>query len=254
LKSEKYRQNTNDMQDNSIDIADFAKKQRFTALVKKMKDGKALNSAEIAYLEKFEMAKKKKENQVKPNEIEDTLLSLKEETFCREYIIDFNATRAARAAKYSKKTAAQQAVRMLRKVKIQKFIDSLKAAREKRTDIKADRVLEELAKLTFSNIADFIEIQGGKLVMKDLATIPREQLACIEEISEIETERGLRRFKFKLHSKDKALELAMKHLGLLEENINLKLPEGCGVLAVPVGLDKKLWSQFAKNQQSQKKQ
>jgi len=42
--------------------------------------------------------------------------------FVREYSIDFNATQAAIRARYSKKTAAQQASRLLRNVKIKEAL------------------------------------------------------------------------------------------------------------------------------------
>ena len=46
-------------------------------------------------------------------------LSLKQKRFCDEYLIDLNATQAAIRAGYSKKTAASQGERLLRKVEIQ---------------------------------------------------------------------------------------------------------------------------------------
>ena len=49
----------------------------------------------------------------------------KQKRFCEEYLIDQNATQAAIRAGYSKKTARQMANRLLTKVDIREYIDSL---------------------------------------------------------------------------------------------------------------------------------
>ena len=52
-------------------------------------------------------------------------LTNKQTLFCQEYIKDFNATQAAIRAGYSKKTANEQAARLLANVSIQKNISEL---------------------------------------------------------------------------------------------------------------------------------
>ena len=47
-------------------------------------------------------------------------LTNKQEFFCDEYLVDFNATRAAKVAGYSEKTARSQGQRLLTNVDIQK--------------------------------------------------------------------------------------------------------------------------------------
>lgn len=51
------------------------------------------------------------------------------ELFCQEYVVDRNASRAARAAGYSEHTAAEQGCRLLRKVHVKKRIGDLLAER-----------------------------------------------------------------------------------------------------------------------------
>jgi len=53
-------------------------------------------------------------------------LSDKQKRFCEEYIYDWNATRAAKAAGYSEKTARQIASELLKKSYISKYIESIK--------------------------------------------------------------------------------------------------------------------------------
>lgn len=74
-------------------------------------------------------------------------LTNKQEMFCREYIIDFNATRAALAAGYSEKSAYQIGSENLNKVEIQAFLSELMQARNERVQIDADYVLKQAVKL-----------------------------------------------------------------------------------------------------------
>lgn len=72
--------------------------------------------------------------------------------FVEEYLVDLNATRAAKAAGYSEKSARQLASRLLSKVYIQDAISQAKAERIKRTQITADFTLKRLAWLADANI------------------------------------------------------------------------------------------------------
>lgn len=78
---------------------------------------------------------------------EDIKLTKKQEMFCREYIIDFNATRAALAAGYSEKSAYQIGSENLNKVEIQAFLSELMQERNERVKIDADYVLKQAVKL-----------------------------------------------------------------------------------------------------------
>lgn len=78
---------------------------------------------------------------------ENIKLTNKQEMFCREYIIDFNATRAALAAGYSEKSAYQIGSENLNKVEIQAFLSELMQARNERVKIDADYVLKQAVKL-----------------------------------------------------------------------------------------------------------
>lgn len=68
-------------------------------------------------------------------------LTPKQEQFCREYLVDLNATQAAIRAGYSKKTAEQQGARLLRNVKVQMCLQSLRLEQQERVQVTADYVL-----------------------------------------------------------------------------------------------------------------
>ena len=68
-------------------------------------------------------------------------LTAKQELFCKEYLIDLNATQAAIRAGYSGNTACAIGTENLRKPHLAKFIAELKAERSDRVQIDADWVL-----------------------------------------------------------------------------------------------------------------
>lgn len=141
------------------------------------------------------------------------------EMFCLEFIVDFNATRAARAVGYSKKTARSQGHRLLTNADIQKRIAELIEKRKQKVELTAENVLKELGIVGLSNIKDYIEKGESDLVMfKSFDNITREQAGAIESI-EYDKENKI---KFKLHNKEKALELALRHFGLLTDNLKIR--------------------------------
>ena len=79
-------------------------------------------------------------------------LTSKQERFCNEYLVDFNATQAAIRAGYSPspKVAAEQGHENLKRPEIQKLIRKLVAELHTRTLVAADRVMSELARIAFN--------------------------------------------------------------------------------------------------------
>jgi phage terminase small subunit len=156
------------------------------------------------------------------------------ERFCREYVIDLNGTRAAIAAGYSEKGAGVRSAELLNRRSVQQRLDQLKSARASKLDVKAERVIEELARLAFSNMADYMEIDAeGKPIGLNISKLSRDQAAAIQEISEDTTggagdgeRRLVLRTKFKLADKIKALELLGRHLALFQDNLKITGLEG----------------------------
>lgn len=159
------------------------------------------------------------------------------ERFAREYVIDLNGKRAAIAAGYSENGADSKASQLLGKVKVQRLVARLQSERATRLEVKADRVVEELARLAFSNMADYMEIdEDGKPVGLNLRSLTRDQAAAIQEISEDATggsgdgeRRLILRTKFKLADKGANLERLGRHLGMfpnkVEHNLDSSLAE-----------------------------
>jgi phage terminase small subunit len=149
--------------------------------------------------------------------------------FCKEYIIDLNGTQAAIRAGYSKKTAFVIATEILRKPYIKQYIAELQKPRFDRLEISAEKVLDEMRKLAFSNMMDYVSITPDGEAYVDLSKLTREQAASIGELSsdhssvlDEEDEDGnkirVRRTKIKLIDKKGVLEMLAKYHNLFAEN------------------------------------
>lgn len=174
----------------------------------------------------------------KANIVDNDELTDKQRIFCEEYLIDLNATQAAVRAGYSEKTAYSIGQENLNKPEIQEEIKRLKKARSKRTQITADRVLEELAKIGFANIKDYLKVKDmeyitgvdkeGKPITKKARGVEIFKTDNIEDdiaaaIAEIkQTKTGI---SLKLHDKIKALEDIGKHLDMFTNSIDLSINE-----------------------------
>lgn len=153
--------------------------------------------------------------------------------FAHEYVIDLNGSRAAIAAGYSERRAKVTGSELVTKRNVAALIDKLLSARASKLEIKAERVLEEIARQAFSNMLDYMEIIDGKPTGLDLSKLTRDQAACIQEITEDTTggsgdgeRRLVLRTKFKLADKTKALDMLMRHLGMFQDKINVTGLEG----------------------------
>lgn len=83
-------------------------------------------------------------------------LTDKQEMFCREYLIDLNATQAAIRAGYSVKTANRTASENLSKLDIQNRIAELKNKRNDDVGINAAYVLRRLVEIDKMDVADIL--------------------------------------------------------------------------------------------------
>ena len=150
-------------------------------------------------------------------------LPARQERFCQEFIIDLNATRAARDAGFSKKSARVTACRLLTKANIQKRIEQLKKDRSERTKITQDMVLKELAILGFSDFKHYGEINSdGGLNFFPFEDIKEEKTRAIKSMKEVIGARS-HSIGLKLHGKEKPLELIGKHLGMFVDEHKLNV-------------------------------
>ncbi len=141
---------------------------------------------------------------------------------------DFNAIAAVKAtgsAASTDKARDTIARRWLDHVGVQAAIDEELQARSKRLRIGPDRVVQELAKIAFSNSGDYYEWDDtGSLKITSSRKLTRAQKAAIASVKETvktrATEDGevtTRTLEFKQHDKLKALELVGRHIGMFDD-------------------------------------
>ncbi len=87
-------------------------------------------------------------------------LTDKQEMFCREYLIDLNATQAAIRAGYSVKTANRTASENLSKPDIQLRFSELKVQRNDLVGINATYVLNRLVEIDQMDVLDILNSSG----------------------------------------------------------------------------------------------
>lgn len=139
-------------------------------------------------------------------------LNDRQERFVDEYLVDLNATAAAKRAGYSEKTARSQGQRLLTNVDIQAAIQKRQARLRGKLEITQERVLEELAAIAFANGTDFATINRNGLVrLVPTDDLPEDKKKAVASIKE-----GQYGTEVKLHDKVKALELLGKHLGVFD--------------------------------------
>lgn len=141
-------------------------------------------------------------------------LTPKQKAFCRELLVDLNATQAAIRAGYSRKTARSTASIYLAKPNIQEYVQELKGRRAARTDITSDRVLKEFAAIAFARITDIIEFDASGIEFVDSKKLEDDAKAAIASITHSNSESGGVRQSARMHDKVAALTKLGDHLGL----------------------------------------
>lgn len=146
----------------------------------------------------------------------------KQTHFVSEYLKDLNATRAAKTCGYHPKMAAQ----LLANPSVSAAIAEKQAKRLQEADLTAERVLEEMRRLAFSDVRCLFDDKGNLKPIKDLTP---EESACIASIEVViknvaagdgQTDTV---HKVKTWDKTRTLEMLGKHFALLTERQELKI-------------------------------
>ncbi|MED3888158.1 terminase small subunit [Priestia aryabhattai] len=169
-------------------------------------------------------------------------LTPKQQRFVEEYLVDLNATQAALRAGYSEKTARAIGQQNLTKLYIQQEIQKRMNKRSEKTEITAERILEELGAIAFQDVNNVVTIETreekirGKLIkeateedpavyeekmrsyqhviVKDTSELTPSQRKSIASIKE-----GKYGIEVKFYDKIRAIELLGKHLSMFTEKV-----------------------------------
>jgi len=172
-------------------------------------------------------------------DITEVELTDKQEKFCYEYCMDFNASQAAIRSGYSEKTAGVIGNENLKKPYIQSRIKAMQDNLAETAGIGRLRVLNEHIKIAYSSIA---HLHNTWIDLKEFEALTDEQKACIEEIStkkqhkiewefegdkKIPVDYTVEYVKIKLYDKQKSLDAINRMLGYdapIKSIIDLNVP------------------------------
>lgn len=148
--------------------------------------------------------------------------------FAKEYVVDLDITQAAVRAGYSPKTAAQQGSRLFAREDVQKMIQAEMQRRSERTEITADRVLQEYARLGFFDPRKLFNDDGSPKGIHELDDDTAAVLAGLEVMEVYEGHGENREFvgylkKYKLANKLGALDSIARHLGMFNDKVTVTI-------------------------------
>lgn len=138
-----------------------------------------------------------------------------------EYMVDLNQTQAAIRAGYSPNSASQQASDLFGRPYIQAHVNRRLAEASSRTGLNADRVIRELARISFANPARVVAADGSIVdgaSEDDLAAIQSIKVKTTTSKAGTTVEREV-----KFYDKNKSLELAGKHIGMFIDKREVKI-------------------------------
>lgn len=132
-------------------------------------------------------------------------LTGRQKKFCEEYIIDFNGAQAAIRAGYSKRTAKEQATRLLTYAHLQKYLNERKLNLSQKTEVTHERVLQEYSRIAFVDIREYYNADG---TLKKIIELSEEAAAALAGV-EIDADTK----KIKRWDKTRALDSICRMLG-----------------------------------------
>jgi phage terminase small subunit len=150
--------------------------------------------------------------------------------FVREYLIDFNGSRAAIAVGYKEKTARIMASKLLARPEVQKMLGELSQEKLERLDVSVERILLELSRIAFIDARKLFDKEGNLIPIHELDAPTAAVIAHIDHDDLFQyfgkgqrTKIGTTT-KVRMHDKTKALEMLGKYRTLFTERIEHIIP------------------------------
>jgi phage terminase small subunit len=185
-------------------------------------------------------------------------LTDKQEMFCREYLIDLNATQAAIRAGYSENTARKIGSENLTKPDVQNRIAELKLQRNEQVNIDAAYVLRRLVEI---DQMDVLDIMTDDMSIKPVSQWPASWRRYLSgfDLADMFEGRGEEREmvgilkKIKWPDKVKNLELLGKHISVMafKEQVEQSGSVTHNIMPVPSCSSAEEWEAAAQQQQSE---
>jgi len=155
------------------------------------------------------------------------------ESFCRHFVIHMNGVEAVLASNSKATTRASAAVMASRLLSDERIIDRIAELKEEsidRLELSADRVLQEFARVGFSDIRKIFTEKGHLRDITSIDTITAGAISSVEVVAkptknedgEYEVEHI---HKIRMAPKVSALDSLAKHFGLTKERLELSGPD-----------------------------
>lgn len=158
-----------------------------------------------------------------PNKRDIDKLTYRQRMFVEHLLADkeFNTKRAAKNAGY--KAPAMAARKCIENPVISRLIGREITKRAERLQVKADRVLIELARIGFSDPRQLFDENGDMLQMKDLPDDVARSIASFKVKTTHDKDGNPNTtVEVRFWNKVEALTLLAKHLGLLQEQVEVR--------------------------------
>ena len=139
------------------------------------------------------------------------MLTEKLKAACREYIVDFNWSKALVRAGFAPQHADKNGWKLFRKPEVSFYLKELMDKQIAQQELNAAMVIEEMRRLAMSNIADYYKWSEAKqkYVLKPLDELTRQQTAAIAKYQPGEG--------YTLYGKDFSLDKLAKYFKLYSE-------------------------------------
>jgi len=151
-------------------------------------------------------------------DVDEPQLNDRQRRFVAEYLVSLNGADAARRAGYAHAKVA--AARLLKNPQVAAAIGNVRRNDLERLELTRERILQELACIALRDVADLCD-EDGIIRINDLRQLPERVRRCVDSIKckqHTDADGNISQsIELKLAPKNAAVELAMKHFGLLSD-------------------------------------
>jgi phage terminase small subunit len=159
-------------------------------------------------------------------------LTDKQQRFIDEYLIHLNGRQAAIRARYSAKTAAVAASKLLRNRWVAHGLAVARKQLAERTGVSQERIVRELAKVAFADIAELVDEHGRLKRLSEVGEVSAAVAAMrVSRTVGAEGRRSVQQYAIRIHDKLGALALLLRHLTpTVQDGKDLTMAADAGLL------------------------
>lgn len=159
-------------------------------------------------------------------------LSDKHKMFICYYLNSFNGTQAALNCGYTKHSANVASYQILNNPKVKHILDKAKELMQVDLNITSRRLIEEYARIAFTDVTEFVEFDGRRVKLKDSAKVDGRLITEVKQgkdgitVKLVDKKWAMDKLEKLLSTiPDKKLELDIKKYELQEKLVNKQLQE-----------------------------